>query len=84
MQEFKIGDKVREIATGDEGVIECDHYYGEVRVTWATGAVVGSTTVVSRESIDLTSSFKSSNNITFQQVLDTLLELGYKVTLEKI
>jgi hypothetical protein len=85
---FKIGDKVREIATGDEGTIdeifraswEETLWY----VKWTSGADKGCRLHLSENNIELISNPKSPTEITFQQAFDTLLELGYKVTLEKI
>jgi len=88
MQKFKIGDKVREISTGDKGVITeiRDVYWEETRwyVRWTSGPYQGKSLHISENNIELVPDSKSPNEITFEQAIQVLLELGYKVTLEKI
>ena len=78
MQQFKIGDKVREIATGDEGIIESETDFGDFRVNWTTGACSGMRLVIGESFIE------HAVEVTFEQAMLTLLQLGYKVTVEKI
>lgn len=83
MSKFEIGDKVREIATGDEGIIKgTGYHYGECRVNWTTGRCKGCDLVISESSIEHV--LENTVEITFQQALDFLLQSGYKVQLEKI
>lgn len=88
MTQFKIGDKVREISTGDEGYIiesaglgwEENRWY----VLWTSGSEKGERLHISENNIEIISSSKSSTEITFEQAMQALLQLGYKVTLEKV
>jgi hypothetical protein len=85
---FKIGDKVREIATGDEGLIDELHEssWEDARwyVRWTSGSDKGTRLHISECNIELISNSESPTEITFGQAMQVLLELGYKVTLEKI
>jgi hypothetical protein len=78
MQAFKIGDKVREIATGDEGIIESANSWGDFKVKWETGSCSGMILTIGESYIEHTT------EVTFEQAMQSLLKLGYKVTLEKI
>ena len=84
MQKFNIGDKIREISTGDEGTIVEHNVYSNqgdnVNVHWCSGWDKGCTLYVSKSEIELL----QSTEITFEQAIQALLQSGYKVTLEKI
>jgi hypothetical protein len=78
MTKFKIRDKVREISTGDEGVIESVNSLGDFKVKWKTGSSPGMILTIGESYIE------HASEVTFEQAMQTLLQLGYKVTLEKI
>ena len=82
--QFKIGDKVREIATGDEGIISGNEGeycpQGTIYVDWKTGDFKDMNLYTKVSGIEVV----PISEITFEQAMLTLLQLGYKVILEKI
>jgi hypothetical protein len=87
MQDFKAGDRVREIATGDEGTvvealcpIRCDRIY----VLWETGRDKGRELHIFKERLlKLDTGTKIETVSSVQQALDFLISQGYTVSLSR-
>ena len=80
MSKFKVGDRVREIATGDEGIFtDQTSYGGRPFVHWVTGDCKGQTLTISESGLMLCETTVD----TVEQALQVLTNAGYSVTLTK-
>jgi len=80
MQEFKVGDRVVEVKTGDEGeVLGFGLASGSLRVDWITGQEAGKILFIEPSQCVL----KTDQSLTIESCLKFLTEQGFSVTLTK-
>ena len=79
MQEFKVGHKIVEVKTGDEGDVIGIGYLGDLYVDWSTGECAGSKLYIEASYCIL----KTDQTFTIESCLKFLTEQGFSVTLTK-
>jgi len=79
MQEFKVGHKIVEVKTGDEGEVIEIGYLGDLYVEWFTGECAGEKLYIESSHCIL----KADQSLTIESCLKFLTEQGFSVTLTK-
>lgn len=86
MQEFKVGDRVVEDGTGDEGIIlkldasQSDYVPLRLQVDWQTGLSRGQILTINASSC---SHFVEGSSLTIESCIKFLTGQGFSVTLTK-